>query len=104
MTDRLEQRTPNTEHCPDAAHEHQWVKRPPELTVGTKLGIQYAVSAAGVVEISEEALAQLLRMAGFVPRNRHERPPDYLVSTPRDMPRGIFTEPLPEGPEPEVPC
>lgn len=103
MPERLEARTPNTEDCPDQRHQHQWVKRPPELTVGAKAGIQYVVSAAGVVEISEEALSQLLRMAGFVPRTERERPPDYLVSTPRDMPRGIFTEPLPEEP-PEVPC
>lgn len=101
VTQRLEARTPNTAECPDTPHRHEWVKRPPELTLGTKRGVVYDASAAGVVEISEEALSQLLRMAGFVPKARRERSADYLVSTPRGMPRGVFTEPLPEHPDDE---
>lgn len=64
---RLEARTPNTTDCPDARHEHRWVKRRPELTLGEDRRLAYDAAADGTVVISEEALSRLLRMAGFVP-------------------------------------
>jgi hypothetical protein len=99
---RAEDRTPNTRDCPDTEHTHQWVKRPPELTEGAKLGVAYTANADGTVVFSEEALSELLRMAGFVPRaqDRGRRPDRFLVSTPRDMPHGVFDKPLGNGPPP----
>lgn len=66
-TDRLEQRTPNTADCPDAEHQHWWRERRPELTDGTDRFLEYLAARDGTVVLSEEALAQLLRMAGFEP-------------------------------------
>lgn len=64
---RLEDRTPNTADCPDAIHQHVWRRRRPELTEDVDRRVAYDADARGGVQISEEALAQLLRMAGFEP-------------------------------------
>lgn len=64
---RLEERTPNTAACPDLEHRHEWRKRRPELTEGRDRFLSYVATVDGTVVISEEALSQLLRLAGFTP-------------------------------------
>lgn len=60
-THRAETRTRDTLRCPDADHTHQWRNRRLSKTAA------YDVDAAGTVRISEEALAALLRQAGYKP-------------------------------------
>lgn len=61
---RREARTPDTRDCPDVGHPHRWARPSP---LGVAMVVAYDVAADGTVTLSEEAMSQLLRQAGFEP-------------------------------------
>lgn len=65
---RAEPRTHDTATCPDVAHRHTWSRRR-HCDVAS-----FDVDAAGVVQITEEALTGLLRAAGFHPDTELQEP------------------------------
>lgn len=68
---RLEQRTRHTSDCPDEPHHHCWVV--PQVTAPGRVAvsrIDYHADPRGRVEISEEALAELLEQAGYTPTEK----------------------------------
>lgn len=61
---RAEPRLPDTKDCPAASHEHHW-------RLGADRIIRYHATEHGVVSMTEEALTELLRLAGFTPDFNH---------------------------------
>lgn len=64
---RAEPRNTDTTQCPEENHNHSWRKPAPLQINGPDRVLNYSADAHGVVLLTEEALTELLRLAGFEP-------------------------------------